>query len=283
MLGFLDPQYYPPSLSFVGSGLGKVTLDVTAGSKGAPDGFAVLWMTEADFLAHGSQWYATPNPVQGEATFTGAPSVNAWGSADFLLSPAERITIEIGDLLDETGVATSWGGELLPDTRYVFTGYALGRDHIMPSDPVPAALRSTSVEESCLFTRGFWRDHPGRWPVSSLSLGNRFYSQAELLSIMQQGKTTNGLLILARQLIAAKLNIANGANPATIQATVDAADALIGFLVVPPVGSGFLPIGLIRDATQSLDDYNNGVGVPSPCDPTGTTTSSWGAVKAGYR
>jgi hypothetical protein len=283
MLGFLDSQYYPPNLSFVGSGLGKVTLDVTAGSKGAPDGFAVLWMTEADFLAHGGQWYTTPNSAQGEATFTGSPSVNIWGPGDFRLSPSERITVEIGDLLDETGVVTNWSGELVPDTRYVFTAYALGRDHIMPSDPVPAGVRSTRADETCLFTRGYWRDHPGQWPVTSMFLGNRFYSQSELLSILQQGKTSNGLVILARQLIAAKLNIANGSNSATIQATVDAADALIGFLVVPPVGSDFLPIGSIRSATQSLDDYNNGVGVPNPCDPTGTTTATWGAVKAAYR
>jgi hypothetical protein len=282
-LGSLDSQYYPPSLAFVGSGLGKVTLDVTAGSKGAPDGFAVLWMTESDFVAHGSQWYSVPNPAQGEAYFTGKPSVNAWSPGDFLLSPSERVTLEIGDLLDETGVVTTWPGELLPDTRYVFTAYALGRDHVAPSDPVPAGLRATRIEESCLFTRGYWRDHPAQWPISSMFLGNRFYTQGELQAILSQGKTSNGLAILARQLIAAKLNIANGANPVTIQATVDNADALIGFLVVPPVGSDFLPIGLIRDVTQTLDNYNNGVGVPDPCGSTGTAEASWGNIKAAYR
>jgi hypothetical protein len=49
------------------------------------------------------------------------------------------------------------------------------------------------------------------------------------------------------------------------------------------VGSDFVPPHAVRDLVQSLDNFNNGVGVPSPCEPTATRSVSWGAVKAAYR
>ena len=61
----------------------------------------------------------------------------------------------------------------------------------------------------------------GRWPVNSLMLGSQTYSKAELLTILRTrvgaGPKADASLILADQLIAAKLNIANGADgtPAT--------------------------------------------------------------------
>jgi hypothetical protein len=36
------------------------------------------------------------------------------------------------------------------------------------------------------------------------------------------------------------------------------ADALIDGLLVPPVGSDFLPLSLTRDLTRALRDYNSG-------------------------
>lgn len=45
---------------------------------------------------------------------------------------------------------------------------------------------------------------------------------------------------MAPEEIAAKLNIANGADGSCIAQTIGEVDALIGDLVVPPVGNGFL-------------------------------------------
>jgi len=59
-----------------------------------------------------------------------------------------------------------------------------------------------------------------------------------LLSILNQPVRGNGLISLAYQEIAAKLNIANGASAICIQQTLAGADALIGNLVIPPVGPG---------------------------------------------
>ena len=71
------------------------------------------------------------------------------------------------------------------------------------------------------------------WPVTELQLGNVTYTQEQLLAILHQPVRGNGLLILAHQLIAAKLNIAAGADPSCIQDAIAEADALIGDLGCP--------------------------------------------------
>jgi len=73
-----------------------------------------------------------------------------------------------------------------------------------------------------------------------LQLGNVAYNQQQLQSILRQPVRGNGLVSLAHQLIAAKLNIATGTDASCIAAIIAAADALIGDLVVPPVGTGHL-------------------------------------------
>ena len=72
----------------------------------------------------------------------------------------------------------------------------------------------------CVFSQGFWKNHPEAWPVTELQLGNVTYNQQELLSILRQPVRGNGLVLLAHQLIAAKLNIANGADGSCIHQTL---------------------------------------------------------------
>jgi len=99
--------------------------------------------------------------------------------------------------------------------------------------------------------------------VTQLQLGNVTYNQQQLLSILKQPVRGNGLISLAYQEIAAKLNIANGADASCIQQTLAAADAVIGDLVIPPVGKGFLrPTGYER----TLDRYNSGQLCAATCE-----------------
>src|SRR5262245_40358325 len=127
-------------------------------------------------------------------------------------------------------------------------------------------LDDVSVTASCVRGQGYWKNHSDQWPVTQLLLGNNTYDQAELLSILQQPVRGNGLVLLAHQLIAAKLNIASGADGSCIQQTIADADALIGNLVVPPVGNGSLRPGDASALADTLEDYNQG-GLCSPsCD-----------------
>lgn len=128
------------------------------------------------------------------------------------------------------------------------------------------------VEEpvgGCTYTIGFWKTHgpagcvkgnnTNTWPVDSLALGNTTYSADELCSIFKTAVNGNGLISLAHQLIGAQLNAANGASlPQEASDAIDAANLLIGDLVVPPVGSGYLDPAVTAALNTALTNYNEG-------------------------
>ena len=121
------------------------------------------------------------------------------------------------------------------------------------------------VVHGCTFTQGYWKNHPNNWPVSGLTLGNVFYTEAQLISILKTPVKGNGLISLSYQLIAAKLNAANGTTvPSNVQTAISNSDALIGNLVVPPVGSGYLAPSSTAALNTTLDTYNNGGGAGAP-------------------
>lgn len=274
----------PPAVSAGALARGGIELNVAAGPSGAPAGFTVWWMKQSDFVANGSQWYPGGAPFQMEACFTGAPTLHTMDGTltSFALSPGQVIQTEVGDLFDETGVVTNSAVELEPGVTYVFCSFAHACSGFGQSGYSPAIAASTNPHGNCIFTIGYWKNHPGVWPVTSLTLGTVTYTQAQLLAILAAPAAGNGLLILAHQLIATKLNIANGGDPAVIIATVTAADALIGALVVPPVGSGYLAPASASALTQVLDDYNNGLIAQEFCT-TAARSSTWGQIKSLYR
>jgi len=106
------------------------------------------------------------------------------------------------------------------------------------------------------------------WPAAAIPmlLGNRSYTDTELCTILNAHPQGNGLITLAHQLIAAKLNIANGADASAISSTVSAADAAIGNLVVPPVGTDSVDPSATDALTNALDAYNNGDTGPGHCN-----------------
>ena len=124
----------------------------------------------------------------------------------------------------------------------------------------------TATPVGCVFGQGYWKNHPSAWPVTELQLGNVTYTQQQLLDILHQPVRGNGLVLLAHQLIAAKLNIANGADGSCIQQTIADADALIGDLVVPPVGNGYLAPTDVSALADTLDRYNEGFLCAPSCE-----------------
>ena len=101
--------------------------------------------------------------------------------------------------------------------------------------------------------------------MSGLTLGGVAYTQAQLLAVFDTPVAGNGLISLAHQLIAAKLNIANGATGTAINSTIAAADALIGSLVVPPIGTGHLDPSATSALVTALTNYNEGITGPGHC------------------
>lgn len=118
-------------------------------------------------------------------------------------------------------------------------------------------------------SQGFWKTHSEAWPVSSLTLGSQSYTQAELLAILNTPVKGDASLILANQLIAAKLNIANGSDPAPISVTITHADSLLsgftGKLPYKVKTSSTTGQAMVNDASV-LDSYNNGQLTPN-CTP----------------
>jgi hypothetical protein len=125
----------------------------------------------------------------------------------------------------------------------------------------------------CTFTQGYWKTHgpnakgnnSNEWDLANITLGNTSYTQAEALSIFNAPVKGNGLISLAHQLLAAKLNLANGVVDPSITAAITAADALIGNLVVPPVGSGYLDPAVTAALTGQLAAFNEGITGPGHC------------------
>lgn len=121
--------------------------------------------------------------------------------------------------------------------------------------PVLAARGSGG---DCIHTQGFWKNHPDEWPATQVVLGNTIYDQTQLLSIFDLPVAGNGLVSLAHQLIAAKLNIASGGDAEAVIEAILAADDMIGDLIVPPVGSGYLDPDAASPFVDEIDDWNNG-------------------------
>jgi hypothetical protein len=117
----------------------------------------------------------------------------------------------------------------------------------------------------CTYTQGYWKNHPEAWPVNSMMLGTVNYSKEQLINILKEPVRGNGLISLAHQLIAAKLNVYNGANSSAVSAYITAADNMIGSRVVPPVGQGTLAPAVTSSLTSKLDQYNNGIIGPGHC------------------
>jgi hypothetical protein len=240
-------------------------------------------MTQADFDANGG-WPANSDDPGNPSSFCKASfSGNAFNSR-YNLQPGECVTVQIGDLLFDNGASTNCPGPLECDTAYVFRAFGHANSSLNRSDWTPDLFASTLECEhdtgNCTLTQGYWKTHgpstcvtgnnTNQWPVTSLTLGTVNYTDVELCSILHQppggGPGENGLISLAHQLIAAKLNIANGADGSSIAATIASADALIGSRVVPPVGSGSLTPAQTSSLTTALDNFNNGVTGPGHCD-----------------
>lgn len=192
---------------------------------------------------------------------------------------------------NHTGISPDFGNPLLP-SRPNWSGSSAGFQTTVVNLPAAAAgqnivlrwrmgsdesvshdgwrVDTVSISECpptpCVRGQGYWKNHPDQWPVTQLLLGNQVYDQEQLLSILHQSVRGNGLVLLAHQLIAAKLNIASGADGSCIEQALEDADALIGDLLVPPVGTGYLRPADVSALADTLDHYNGGGLCAPSCD-----------------
>jgi hypothetical protein len=273
------PKLAAPTISCAGATQTSINIQVCAGANGLPAGFTLQWMKAADYVANGNTW--SEDPLACSAGFAGEANLSRYN-----LGPGECVTVNVGDFLFDNGASTNCPGGLECGTRYVFRSFGHGNSAYVRSDNT-AVLTCATLDcghvASCTLTQGYWKTHgylPAgnnlyTWPdlvkANGLTLGARKYTPEELLAILNTPAAGNGLIALAHQLIATKLNLAAGADPTAIAGDVATADALIGSLVVPPIGSDSLKPTITSGLTTALANYNEGATGPGHCDDLETT------------
>ena len=133
------------------------------------------------------------------------------------------------------------------------------------------AFEVQAANTVCPLPQGYWKNNPDAWPSSALpmTLGSQSYIKPQLLTILNtpvgSGKNADASLILAYQLIAAKLNIANGADGAPVTGTIIDADSLLSgyggalpYHVKPSTPTGH---AMVNDAAI-LESFNKGFLTP---------------------
>jgi hypothetical protein len=105
-------------------------------------------------------------------------------------------------------------------------------------------------------TQGYWKNHAGAWPVSSLTIGGITYTKSQLLTIFDTPVKGNGAIALAHQLIAAGLNVDAGASTsADVTAAVGQANTLLNGVNL--LHGGSLSTSATSGLTGKLDAFNS--------------------------
>ena len=269
------PPISLPTITCAGATQTSINVQVCAGATGLPAGFSLQWLKAADYAANGNHWLSDSNPLACSAGFSGEASLSRYN-----LAPGECVTVNVGDFLFDNGASTKCPAGLECGTQYVFRAFGHATSTMSRSD-FTAVLTCATLEcghaSSCTLTQGYWKTHGPvptgnngyAWPdmvkANGLQLGTITYSAGELLAILNTPAQGNGLVALAHQLIAAKINIVAGADPTAVAANIAIADGLIGSLAVPPVGSGYLAPGLTGGLVTLLASYNEGATGPGHC------------------
>ncbi len=171
--------------------------------------------------------------------------------------------------------------------------YAVAGSATLTIDDVTEGLTFTAPDldcdcppedDGCFRTPGYWKNHD--WPVESLMVAGVETSRDDLMAILWSSVNGDATVILAKHLIAAKLNVISGADDG-IQGVIDDADA---FLIDHPVFSR--PGGSTKQSglalKDDLADYNEqGCGDDDNSDDADKSAaienSTWSDLKDLYR
>lgn len=305
-----------PGLSCVSSTPTSITIQVCGGAVyGAPNGFSIHVKKLSDYLVDGWDQSTSYRCYSFSGNCGGGN--NPWN-----LSAGEcvNITISSSTVIDIQsqgicGASSSCDDSpLLCNTEYVFRVFAHGGQGGFNRSDFSSNLNcSTSPcpdEGGCTLTWGYWKTHgpagcnpsgnqPNDWDLNSVPVGGLSLSQAQACDILQQnpaacgkGGGANAVLILEHQLIAAELNVANGAIscPFANQAIIDA-NALLAGREYDCVGVASVLGQQMIAVKNLLSAYNEDIcscpvpaGAPQDASaPSTVKKTTWGKAKSIYR
>ena len=242
----VKPTMSSPLLSCGGSGQDYIDINVTGGSTtGAPAGFTIQWQTVGDYNQFG--WPANSScpldaegvPTCGESFCTASFSGNA-SSSNYNLAAGQPVTVRIGDLMLDNGVSTDCPQvRLLCSHNYVFRAFAhanSARQRSAFTENLTCSTLECPVEcDAKVKGVDFWAtNYPDAWPTvpeGGLMIGCTSYTAEQLKTILLttpgEGDCTTALL---HQVIAARLNIANGASEEYVNLTAESLAGADAFL-----------------------------------------------------
>jgi hypothetical protein len=159
---------------------------------------------------------------------------------------------------------------LIPGRAYAIRAQAMFcQPFECPSTFTAVLCCSTGTETGpvslCVENLAFWQTHVGSWPVTHLMIGGTDYSSVQLQTALARSTTNNALATLGKQIIAAKLNQAAGANVSAITADLAQANTLLtGLSLTMGVVGPTTTLGQQMLALAShLQQYNGGsLGIP---------------------
>jgi cell division septation protein DedD len=142
---------------------------------------------------------------------------------------------------------------------------SIGASGAIFSDQVGFEVHFQAGTWACTYTQGYWKNHPEAWPVDVIAIGGATYSKEEAIAILETPPKGDATYILAHQLIAAKLNVLNGADGSAVTDPIAAAD---GWLAAHPLGIN--PSKPEREEgiqrAETLTDFNEGRIGPGHCN-----------------
>jgi hypothetical protein len=210
---------------------------------------------------------AGETPIQGAVvTLNGiSTATNEFGQYEFGVPPGTyEISVQIppgtqpsppnvgsNDNVDSDGVSDGLGNSVATVTLAPAT-FQAGTDFGFFSAPV--AQPGTG-------TPGYWKNHSEAWPVQTITVGNRVYTVAEAIAIMQMPDNKDKTLTIFSSLVSAKLNVLVGNDSSCVSSTISSADQWM--ISYGPAGSKVQASSLAWKVGEPLhrlmDNYNNGM------------------------
>ncbi|MFH1701636.1 MAG: SdrD B-like domain-containing protein [Candidatus Zixiibacteriota bacterium] len=151
---------------------------------------------------------------------------------------------------------------------------------------VDAGVYFEEVDPGCTYSKGYWKNHAGFGPQDDVLTqhlpiwlgdddGDKSFAvttdtiAVDLLTQHTYGHPSNGITKLYAQLLAAKLNIANGADDTDIDDIISDADEFLAMYDWNDWGDlSKEDQQMVNGWKSTLDDYNNGHIGPGHCDWT---------------
>lgn len=127
-------------------------------------------------------------------------------------------------------------------------------------------------KKACMQTVDYWKSHPHKWRAKSFWLGgDQTYTKEEALVILNTPADGNELLALAQELIALKLNLANGVDCRELYDTAAGAEDRVLMETdegdrLPPFGDAYSDNEDTKFLADDLREMNEGAVSLSCCE-----------------